>query len=481
MPPKGSKMLVSDLGTVVRHHDDKRRAQMRLGHDVIEYGPDRDDGALAQADLEMMRAGTRESVPQIAADLRAQASAVAAAPEAQQAAEAQAPPQLPAPRIVPTGSGKFRIQAWLGHTCSGPARDTRQEAEADVAKVSIADSKETMRQMIADLKKPVAEPPAPMRRGRVEKRAWQDTLDQKCEDGEFEDSASILSCLAMAQIIFGLFTATDEPRNNPKGCPGLKKCLGQLGFLCYLSACRLGEGIRLKFESLDHDRLSFTFLRYKKFRKDDEADAKLVKTAKGIATAIGNEELGYLKELWKFLELDKGILYTGAQWIGIFGNDQPLRWCDADSASKQFAKQITEEYQDVDGKPARLTGHMFRRTRGYHLLQHELRTEQQLQVMYGHVRITTTMGYVLTDRGIDGMTKVPAAQGVMALLVGMFRQHHAAVAAPASPAATPNEQRPSSSNEMPASTKKQSQPRKGLRQQSSDSSDNLVDERFSFF
>ena len=224
------------MGISTREETNRSRAYLWV-NGRNRFCPERTTKEEAKADEAKVMATPVDERETLIAGMHAAVLAAQAAEEQDAAAETQSvkkkPAQaLPQGSVVETDHGKWRLEVKLGRTRAGPGRDTKEEAEADSAKVHTADSREAMGQMITDLHPPpVFEPPVP-KPSRAEKRAWHDNLDQQCKDGDFEETASILSCFDLAMIIFDLFTATDKPQTMPQGRPGLKKCLGQLAFLC---------------------------------------------------------------------------------------------------------------------------------------------------------------------------------------------------------------------------------------------------------
>ena len=129
MPPKGSRKPVCDSGSVAPRTNGKHRAEMQLemqqGRRQTVYGPEWYDEALAQADLEKMRAApSRAAVVGIAAALRLDAQAeVARAAAADEAVKKKPAQALPQGSVVKMRNGKWRAEVCLGRTHYGPRRD----------------------------------------------------------------------------------------------------------------------------------------------------------------------------------------------------------------------------------------------------------------------------------------------------------------------------------------------------------------------
>ncbi len=387
---------VNERVNVVRHKN---------GWRVAVFGPTRSAKALAHQDQERARAArTPEAMLKAVRALRDEAEQTNNA--------AQAPrnnPDKPASERggVSRLGNKWRMQVYVkGQNATGPVRDTKELAQQDLEQARAAQTPEAMQEAVRALSG------APKQQSeRAKKRQRHDHAHGLFERRLQEEPACALSHMAMATLIFRLWTGVSRPQDRD-----LKQCLAQVAILSYMGACRLGEIIKLKSEYLNQRAKTFRFLQTKRFGDEVYDKKKLPPQAEQVAIPFLGEERDW-SYIWERMALDKPLLFA-------------RRWRDADAASKQFAKQtIGLEFEDMEGNVAHLTGHMFRRSRGVHFMTHnppekEMEAMGHMQLKYGHRNISTTEGYVKIKKEIRSwMGSVSLSEGVFAHLAAMLKKH----------------------------------------------------------
>ena len=243
---------------------------------------------------------------------------------------------------------------------------------------------------------------------------------QMIQRGEMTKKAPVLSCGDFADLIFKLWTCDGSYGTSKRACHirqrrTLAKCLAQLGVLAYLHGSRLNEVVPLSTGDLDQAACAFGSSHYKKIGNEGKVKHSDVYTAMAY-----KDEQHDFQQLWKLLDLDKGLLFD-------------KRWSNASAAARQLpavqrAMGLTS-YKPISRGSAVLQGHSFRRCRGVHLVQHGIQHDD-IQRMYSHEKWQQTEEYLIVGVPLHQLEEVKFKDGVFALLRWKLEEHcgHQAIA-----------------------------------------------------
>jgi hypothetical protein len=233
-------------------------------------------------------------------------------------------------------------------------------------------------------------------------------------EGKFDNKAQALDCEPVAELIFNYWTEEENrPQDRPRGRPGLKQCLAHFSAITYIGASRPGETLYVTFDLLNQRRCSVNMLR----TKSRTAAGKIPEENVYWSEARPEEQTNWAR-VWKLLLLDKCLLFAGEQWRDV--NEQGLdrRWVEVEKINFHAAIGKGKEYVDMQGRPTKVKGYIFRHSRCVHLLGHGLVTKEDLSEKLGHKEFETLKKYIAgTGRDLGSFRgQLKLKDGVVAVL-----------------------------------------------------------------